>query len=401
MRDGQLHSSVSNVSSGKPKSLIVEGWRFVAHSYAMVNQWQLLAFLRRPDVSIKVVDLPYYQKRWQSQSGLFDQSEETALKSIASAIPGECADVTLRISVPFDFTPSHSRRTVIFGTSETQELRPDQFRDLEAYNQFHRNPPGADLRIVTPSRWSAEGFYSAGFGNDQVLIIPHGCDTGTFRPMPDLRAEIRSKFSCLDDDFVFLSVGAMTGNKGIDLLLQAFAQVYKKFPRARLILKGLDSLYRSKDFLDRYSQTMSQRDLDNISARVTYLGDSYSNAKMAKLYQAADAYVSPYRAEGFNIPVLEAAASAIPVICTRGGATDEFVTDEFARRIDSRKVSVPIKDQHGYRLEPSLDHLIFLMSSVIEDREWRVQAMAAGPAYVRANFTWDSVSDMLIEQLWD
>jgi glycosyltransferase involved in cell wall biosynthesis len=399
MRDVLPHSSESKSSSGKPKSLIVEGWRFVAHSYAMVNQWQLLALLRRPDISVKVIDVPFYRRQWQSQTGLFDQSQEAALSSIGLAMPGERADATLRISLPFDFRPSRSHRTAIFGTSETQMLRTEQFRDLEAYEQFHRSPPGTDIKIVTPSRWSAEGFYRAGFGSDQVLIIPHGCDTGTFRPMPDVRPEIRSKLSCLDDDFVFLSVGAMTGNKGIDVLLQAFAQVCKKFPRARLILKGLDSLYHSKDFLDRYSQRLSQRDLERIGARVTYLGDSYSNAKMAKLYQAADAYVSPYRAEGFNMPVLEAAASAVPVICTRGGATDDFVTDRFARRIDSRRVSARIQDQDAYRLEPSFDHLISLMSSVIEDRGWCEQAMAAGPAHVRANYTWDSVADMLVRQL--
>jgi hypothetical protein len=40
-------ASVLAPVNGAKKSLIVEGWRFLPHSYAIVNQWQLLALLRR------------------------------------------------------------------------------------------------------------------------------------------------------------------------------------------------------------------------------------------------------------------------------------------------------------------------------------------------------------------
>jgi len=117
---------------------------------------------------------------------------------------------------------------------------------------------------------------------------------------------------------------------------------------------------------------------------------------MAMLYQAADTYVSPYRAEGFNLPVLEAAACGIPIICTRGGSTDDFVTDDFARRIESRKVSSQLNDQEIWRLEPDLEHLIALMVSAIEDAAWRKRAGEAGPLHAAANYTWDCAVDQLI-----
>jgi glycosyltransferase involved in cell wall biosynthesis len=387
-------------ANGAGKRLIVEGWRFLPHSYAIVNQWQLLALLRR-NIVLKVVDVPFYRRSWQAQAGLFESNAEQALRSIEVAQPDESADLTLRVFYPFTFSPSRSRLTAVFATLEQQLIRKDQVSDPREYEQLRRGPPPANIKAVTPSQWSAEGFYRAGFDRDQVLVVPHGVDTATFHPMPDVRNDIRSGMPILDGEFVFLSIGAMSGNKGIDLLLRGFAEVCRKFPHARLVLKGMDHLYDSNGLLLKGIRTLSAGDQQLVLERMTYVGDSLSHQAMAMLYQVADAYVSPYRAEGFNLPVLEAAACGIPIICTHGGPTDDFVTDEFARRIESRKSVVTIDERHASRLDPSLEHLIVLMTSAIEDSLWRKQATEAGPRHVRASHTWDCAVDTLIRKLLD
>lgn len=376
--------------------LIVEGWRFVPHSYAIVNQWHLLALLQRPNLAVKMRDIPFFRPHWRTQRGLFDPWAERALSSIETADPDENADLTLRIFYKFDFSPSRSRQTAVFAPLEMQVIRPSALH----CSQQLQMPPPSSVRAITPSQWSAEGFYRAGFTTDQVLIVPHGVDVDTFHPRPDLRGLIRSRIPVEEDEFVFLSVGAMTGNKGMDLLLQAFAEVCRRFPNARLMLKGMDPLYDSKEFLLKSMFRVPSEDQQRVSDRTIYLGASYSFRQMAMLYQAADTYVSPYRAEGFNIPVLEAAASGIPIICTRGGATDDFVSDAFARRIESEKILVRVKDLEAWRLEPNVDHLIALMTAAIEDHSWRRQAADAGPQHVRSNYTWDHVTDTLLQKLF-
>jgi glycosyltransferase involved in cell wall biosynthesis len=117
------------------------------------------------------------------------------------------------------------------------------------------------------------------------------------------------------------------------------------------------------------------------------------------LYQMADIYISPYRAEGFNIPVLEAAACGVPVICTKGGPTDDFVADAFALRIESKKFRFPSEEQAMSQLEPNLEHLIALMTAVIQDKSWRGAAAAAAPAHVGRHYTWDIVVDALVQGL--
>ena len=102
---------LSGNGSAQPiKSLIVEGWRFLAHSYAMVNQWQLLAISRRPDISLKVIDVPFRGQRWRTQEGLFELPSERILQELETAKPEESADVTSRMSFPYNFAASPSRQ---------------------------------------------------------------------------------------------------------------------------------------------------------------------------------------------------------------------------------------------------------------------------------------------------
>jgi glycosyltransferase involved in cell wall biosynthesis len=98
--------------------------------------------------------------------------------------------------------------------------------------------------------------------------------------------------------------------------------------------------------------------------------------------------------------VLEAAACGIPVICTSGGSTDDFVADAFCRTIDSRRVPCKYHDADGFQLDPSLEHLIALMSAAIEDAAWRTRAAEAGPRHAAAGFTWDAVVSLLVEKLY-
>ncbi|HET6183402.1 MAG TPA: glycosyltransferase family 4 protein [Acetobacteraceae bacterium] len=386
------------MAAGDAPALIVEGWRFLPHSYAIVNQWQLLALLRR-HIRLKVIDAPYYRP-WQPVAGLFPAAAEQALRALEIARPGESARATLRLIAPFSFAPSASPLTAVFATSEQQIIRRRQVADAGQYARLLEGRPPEGLRVVTPSRWSAEAFHRLGFAPAQVAVVPHGVETEIFHPDPQARAPMRARLGIGAGDFVFLSVGAMTGNKGMDLLLRAFAKVCGACAGAKLVLKGVDPLYGSRALLEKSLAFLSARERQLVAERTVYAGETLSFVEMAALYQAADIYVSPYRAEGFNLPVLEAAACGVPVICTRGGPTDEFVTDEFARRIDSRKSLVAVEGQSASRLDPDLDHLTLLMQAAIEDTEWRRQAAQAGASHTAARYTWDHAADKLIRFLW-
>src|SRR5205085_4754178 len=140
------------------------------------------------------------------------------------------------------------------------------------------------FKIITPSHWSAAGFVRLGLRTEQVVIVPHGVDVAMFRPWPESRERVRKSMGL--SNFVFLHIGAMTGNKGIDVLLRAFAMVAEKKSDVTLFLKGVDGLYGSAQMLDEAMAGLSARQQQLISDRLIYNGDALSMKQMAALYRA-------------------------------------------------------------------------------------------------------------------
>jgi len=63
---------------------------------------------------------------------------------------------------------------------------------------------------------------------------------------------------------------------------------------------------------------------------IEYITDDLTEEQIASLYRSCNIFVSTYRGEGFSLPTLEAMASGLSVIVTRGGSTDDFTTEESA-----------------------------------------------------------------------
>jgi glycosyltransferase involved in cell wall biosynthesis len=297
-------------------------------------------------------------------------------------------------------TPA-ARQTFVFGTSEYRGVPSGYVAGGLPLREAHRLHDGSVV-IVTCSNWSRDGFIASGADPERTVVVPLGFDPSIFYPpTPSARLAAREKLDLGEDEFVFLHVGAMTGNKNPEMLLRGFAAVIDRYPKARLILKGSDALYPScRMFMSAVQTSLTGDQARAVFDRVKYIGNTFSFCQMAELYHAADCYLSPYSAEAFNLPVLEAGASGLPVICTAGGPTDDFVEASFARRIKSREVVFDrIEGVDMVGLAPDAADLEDLMLSVVEDREFRLSAFRCGPAHVAEHFTWkhvvDSLSDLM------
>ena len=373
--------------------LLFEGWRFIPHSFALVAQWHCLCLLQHRDIRLRFVDLPYYRDNWRRTRGIFNPAQEDALGALKAPDTAFVPEVTytLRPERPDLSAPLFGRRFT-FATAEYRILTDENRSGLASA----ANVPQS-VNVVTPSRWTALAFERFGLPSERIHVVPHGIDPAVFRPDTAARKAARETLG-VRDAFVYMSVGAMSWNKGLDVLVAAFSRVAETEPQARLFLKGADALYPSREYVQEVVGDLPARARALVAEKLIYDGGTYPSRMMADLLRAADVYVSPYRAEGFNMPVLEAVASGVPVVCTSGGPTDEFTDESFAHHIRSSPARRRLgANELGDCLEPDLDHLVELMRRAPRERDEASRRADAGVAHAVQNFTWERVTDKLLD----
>ena len=132
-------------------------------------------------------------------------------------------------------------------------------------------------------------------------IIPNAIDAERFRHDRRVRQEVRDQYD-LSDCLVVGHVGRLQYQKNQGFLLQAFARLREREPRARLIIAG-----DGPDLTDLEAKTV---DL-GIDQDVLFLG---VRDDVPRLMQAFDLFVMPSRFEGLGMAALEAQAAGLPCI---------------------------------------------------------------------------------------
>ena len=206
-------------------NILIEGWRGINHSYALVNQWQILELIKLSKISFK--DVPYVNKNWnlkKNDSGLNDE-DKNSINNLESPLENFKYDITYRISSPFNFKYNFkSKLLFVFGTSEFKNVIQTDY--INGDPDYLKNKE--DFYLHTPSNWSRDGFLKVGFREDQVIVVPHGIETNTFKFISeDEKKIIRDKYKFKKDDYILTNVGAMTQNKGVEALIAAYGILKK------------------------------------------------------------------------------------------------------------------------------------------------------------------------------
>ena len=146
----------------------------------------------------------------------------------------------------------------------------------------------------------------------RLVVIPNAVDFGRFAA-GGCRAETRRALGVGGGEFAWLAAGRLSPEKDYAGLLRAFGALGER--RARLLIAGEGPL---REELARLVEELG------VSGRVRLLG---LRDDMGALYGACDALVLSSAWEGMPNVVLEAMASATPVVATAVGAVPEMVAD--------------------------------------------------------------------------
>lgn len=220
------------------KTLCVEGWRFLPHSFSLVNMWQCLQLVEDERLQLFHHDVPFCTSEWKPHYGMFDLERERRLRRLPKANDDTKADIVYRISFPYDYSPSRAERLFVFGTSEFENIT---YIMLKGQFWFDSN-----TKVITPSQWSREGFLRSGVPDDSVVVVPHGVEPAFFRPLSAEERTALRKTKGWHDRFCFLHIGVMTQNKGMEVLLKAFSRICAKYSGVTLVLRFLTQICARK-----------------------------------------------------------------------------------------------------------------------------------------------------------
>lgn len=151
------------------------------------------------------------------------------------------------------------------------------------------------------------------------------------------RTEIRNKYHIPDSAFVYIFVGRVNRDKGINELLKAYQNLMPKFPSYLFIL-GLDE---GDSLVDRQLYQWSKK-----QNNIIYTGDT---PFVEKYLAASDSFVLPSYREGFGMSVIEAQAMGLPVIVTDiPGPIDGMLKNE---------TGLIVKKQNAEELQSAMERL--------------------------------------------
>ncbi|MAZ07092.1 MAG: hypothetical protein CMM99_01310 [Rickettsiales bacterium] len=127
-----------------------------------------------------------------------------------------------------------------------------------------------------------------------------GVDTNLFKPNKKQKLNLRKKFKIKNNEVVFLYVGRINKDKGINNILSTLKLLSDSNFKCRFIFVGNHEDENLKHEIKKNKKVIHVNHLRNIS----------------KFYQFADIYITSSYREGFGMTVAQAMSSGLPVIGT-------------------------------------------------------------------------------------
>jgi len=244
------------------------------------------------------------------------------------------------------------------------EPSPPWLRSM-ALENYHR----ADA-LIAVSSFVRDGLVRFGVPADRITVIPNAVDCDRFRTADPSQA--RNRLGLPGRGRVVLYTGSLVPRKGVDHLVAAFA---------RTTCRECGILVIVGDGPERVSLVRMAGELG--VADETLFAGARPLLEMPRWYRACDVFVMPSSAEGLSMSVLEAMATARPVITTLPETGEHDVVHE-----GSTGILVASGDVDG--LAAAIDRTLL-------DREGSFGMGQAARRLVLERYTWPEVAKRTAE----
>ncbi|MCK4348853.1 MAG: glycosyltransferase, partial [Thermoplasmatales archaeon] len=218
-------------------------------------------------------------------------------------------------------------------------------------------------KTIALTKTEAEQYRKMGVDENKIKIVSNGIDLSEYDNLPT-SGEFRGKYGIRDDEKIILYLGRIHQIKGVDLLVEAFADLVNQMGAVKLVIVGPD---------DGFLPTLKAQIEDlKIGDKILLTGPLFERDKL-EAYVDTDVYVLPSVYETFPVTVLEACACGTPVIVTdRCGIAD-------------------IVDKVGYVVEYDKDQLKDAIFKVLSDEGLRRRFGKEGWKLIGEEFGWSTI----------
>lgn len=178
--------------------------------------------------------------------------------------------------------------------------------------------PGASQVVVSEAR-RAELADIAGIPPDTIEVVPNGVDLDTLWRLDRRTVSLIARTGALSLAPLLLMPTRVTRRKNAELALRVVAEMRAAGRPAGLLVTGPADPHQAGGdaYLGELQALRAELGLERAAWFLSAeLGGPPSDAVMGDLYRLADVMFLPSRDEGFGLPILEAAAHRLPIVCT-------------------------------------------------------------------------------------
>ena len=222
--------------------------------------------------------------------------------------------------------------------------------------------------VVTVSDYSLRKVVELyGVEEEKVRVVPNGVDPEVFKPVKGLN--FFKKSLGIEGRHCILFVGNLIPRKGVHFLVEAARYILRNDGNVVFLVVGDGPL---RNFLISYSKRFGVR------ANFVFLRKVHDSV-LPLIYNCADVFVLPSLQEGQGIALLEAQASAKPVVAFDVGGVRDCVKH----------------GETGLLVEPDGFELGEAILKLLGDEALRVKMGVSGRRFVCENFSWDIFAEKM------
>jgi glycosyltransferase involved in cell wall biosynthesis len=179
-------------------------------------------------------------------------------------------------------------------------------------------------KIIVVSNATRNYVLSLGAEPEKTEVLHNGVDLDRFKPLPEVKDEMRKKLSISEKACVALTVRRLVYKNGIDTLLESAEIAVKENSNLVFVVVG-----KGPDF-------------EEVKAKIAQLGIQrnfrltgfVSDEDLPFYYNVADLFVLPSKSgEGLPLVALEAMACGLPVIATDVGGILEVISEDYGKLV--------------------------------------------------------------------